>query len=99
MRSKGETMEKEFLYVGHYIDTEGNFVLKVGTTNDLERRRKEHNRNYLKSAYHPRDSEFEYDWYRPLSKWNTLKYEEKTKEYFTCWRFRNPFHSLHKTII
>ena len=80
MRSKGETMEKEFLYVGHYIDTEGNFVLKVGTTNDLERRRKEHNRNYLKSAYHPRDSEFEYDWYRPLSKWNTLKYEEKTKE-------------------
>ena len=37
--------EKEYLYVGHYIDKDGNYILKVGTTNDLERRRKEHNRN------------------------------------------------------
>ena len=32
---------KEFLYVGHYIDTNGNFILKVGTTNDLKRRQTE----------------------------------------------------------
>ena len=31
-------MEKEFLYVGHYIDTDGNYILKIGTTNDLRRR-------------------------------------------------------------
>ena len=37
-----EKLNKEYLYVGHYIDDEGNYILKVGTTNDLERRRKEH---------------------------------------------------------
>jgi hypothetical protein len=30
-------LNKEYLYVGHYIDDEGNYILKVGTTNDLER--------------------------------------------------------------
>jgi len=78
--AKGKTMEKEFLYVGHYIDTQGNYVLKVGTTNNLERRRKEHNRSYLNSPNHPRETEFEYDWHKSLSKWNTLRYEQKTKE-------------------
>ena len=39
---------KEFLYVGYYHDTEGNFILKVGKTNDLDRRRTEHNRTYKK---------------------------------------------------
>lgn len=32
-------MEKEYLYVGHYIDAQGNYILKIGTTNDLARRR------------------------------------------------------------
>lgn len=76
-------MEKEFLYVGHYIDTDGNFVLKIGTTNDLERRQKEHNRNYAKTPNHPRETEFEYDWHRELSKWNTLRYEQSNKD---TWR-------------
>ena len=74
-------MEKEYLYVGHYTDTEGNYILKVGTTNDLPRRKAEHNRNY-KRAKHcqmPKDQEFIYDWYIPLSKYNTLRYEDSNR--------------------
>ena len=72
---------KEFLYVGHYIDTDGFYIVKIGTTNNLERRRKEHTRNYKKSpnCTMPQDSEFEYDWYLPLSKYNTLRYEDSNK--------------------
>lgn len=81
-------MEKEFLYVGHYKDTNGNYVLKVGTTNDLERRKAEHTRNYHKAKQYtlPKESKFEYDWYLPLSKYNTLRYEDKTKN---KWRAEN----------
>lgn len=72
---------KEFLYVGHYIDTNGNFILKVGTTNDLKRRQTEHNRNYKKSPNFtmPIDGEFVYDWHLPLSKYNTLRFEDRTR--------------------
>lgn len=75
-------MNKEFLYVGHYYDVENRFILKVGTTNDLERRRKEHNRNYKKSPNFrmPTNGEFVYDFTTPLSKYNTLRYEDKTRE-------------------
>ena len=81
--------DKEFLYVGHYIDKFGNFVLKVGTTNNLNRRRKEHNRAYQKTPHHPlaEGNEFEYDWYLPLSKYNTLRYEDKTKELWKALGF------------
>lgn len=74
--------EKEFLYVGHYIDENGNYILKVGTTNDLERRRKEHTRNYRKSDKYtlPADQEFQYDFSLKLSKYNTLRYEDKTRK-------------------
>ena len=74
-------MEKEFLYVGYYRDTKNNFVLKIGTTNDLERRRKEHNRNYRKSPEYtlPEDGEFTYLWKLPLSKYNTLRYEDRNR--------------------
>lgn len=73
--------EKEFLYVGYYIDIDGNYILKIGTTNDLDRRRKEHTRNYRKGKTYtlPPDSEFEYIWIRPLSKYNTLRYEDRTR--------------------
>ena len=72
---------KEFLYVGHYTDTEGNYILKIGTTNDLERRRKEHTRTYKKSINYqmPAEAEFEYDWHTPLSKYNTLRYEDRNR--------------------
>jgi hypothetical protein len=73
---------KEFLYVGHYTDIDGNFILKVGTTNDLERLRKEHTRNYKRSPNYkmPFDGEFVYDFWLPLSKYNTLRYEDKTRQ-------------------
>lgn len=73
---------KEWLYVGHYIDIYGNYILKVGTTNDLARRRKEHCSKYKKSPNHPMpiDGTFEYDFWIPLSKYNTLRYEDKTRE-------------------
>lgn len=72
---------KEFLYVGHYIDIEGNYILKIGTTNDLERRKGEHTRNYRKATKYqmPLDAEFCYDWHLPLSKYNTLRYEDKNR--------------------
>jgi predicted GIY-YIG superfamily endonuclease len=73
---------KEFLYVGHYLDKNGNYILKIGTTNDLDRRRTEHNRNYKRSPNFTmqKDGKFEYDWYCPLSKYNTLRYEDKNRE-------------------
>ena len=72
---------EEFLYVGHYFDTNGNYILKIGTTNDLDRRQKEHTRNYRKSKTYtlPADENFEYDFYLPLSKYNTIRYEDKNR--------------------
>ncbi len=73
--------EKEFLYVGYYIDIEGQYILKIGTTNDLKRRAKEHTRNYHRAKQYtmPSNSEFRYLWHHPLSKYNTLRYEDKNR--------------------
>lgn len=75
-------MEKEFLYVGHYVDTNGNYLLKIGTTNDLKRRATEHTRNYRRSKTNtmPSGDKFVYDWYLPLSKYNTLRYEDRNRQ-------------------
>lgn len=75
-------MEKEFLYVGHYTDINGNYILKIGTTNDLDRRRSEHTRNYKRSPNFtmPADGAFEYDFNIPLSKYNTLRYEDRNRQ-------------------
>lgn len=77
-------MEKEFLYIGHYTDTKGNYILKIGTTSDLKRRKSQHTTNYRRAKQYtmPQDSEFEYDWSLPLSKYNTFRYEDKNKEKF-----------------
>lgn len=74
--------EKEFLYVGFYHDTDNNFVLKIGTTNDLKRRQAEHTRNYRKSPEHtmPSDGKFTYLWKLPLSKYNTLRFEDRNRQ-------------------
>ena len=74
--------EKEYLYVGHYVDLSGNYILKIGTTNNLERRRKEHTRNYRKSPVYTLDvfDEFVYDWHVKLSKYNTIRYEDRNRE-------------------
>jgi hypothetical protein len=80
-RHKGEILEKEWLYVGHYTDTDGLYVLKIGTTNDLCRRQSEHTRNYRRATKHtmPSNSQFCMDWYIPLSKYNTLRYEDSNR--------------------
>ena len=74
-------MVKEYLYVGHYIDKNGFYILKIGTTNDLKRRAQEHTRNYKKSPNFamPADGVFIYDWWCPLSKYNTLRYEDRNR--------------------
>lgn len=74
--------EKELLYVGTYTDIDGNKILKIGTTNDLNRRRYEHNHNYRRAKTHTmaKDQNFEYIWTRPLSKYNTLRYEDKNRK-------------------
>lgn len=74
---------KEFLYVGYYIDENNRFLLKIGTTDNLKRRQTEHNRNYKKpsSKYRmPEGNTFNYIWALPLSKYNTLRYEDKNRQ-------------------
>ena len=79
-------MEKEFLYVGFYIDTNGKYILKIGTTNDLDRRQKEHTRNYKKSPEHTMspNGSFNYLWSHKLSKYNTLRYEDRNRAAWCC---------------
>lgn len=74
--------EKEFLYIGKYTDTEGNFILKIGTTNDLNRRQGEHTRNYRRAKTYtmPKEEKFEYIWTHKLSKYNTLRYEDRNRK-------------------
>ena len=75
-------MEKEYLYIGHYTDTTGNYILKIGTTNDLKRRKREHTTNYrkIKKYKMPIDKEFEYDFCLRLSKYNALRYEDVNRQ-------------------
>lgn len=42
----------------------------------------EHNYNYRRAKTNtmPRENEFEYDWTLPLSKYNTLRYEDKNRK-------------------
>lgn len=77
-------MQKEWLYVGHYTDTDGKFVLKIGTTNDLCRRQSEHTRNYRKATKHtmPPTEQFKMDWYKPLSKYNTIRFEDRNRDWW-----------------
>lgn len=72
---------KEYLYVGYYVDVDGHYLLKIGTTNDLDRRKQEHNRNYKRAKTHtmPTDREFVYLWHLPLSKYNTIRYEDSNR--------------------
>jgi outer membrane usher protein FimD/PapC len=73
---------KEFLYVGYYVDTNDKYILKIGTTNDLTRRKYEHNMNYRKSKEYtmPANRQFTYLWHLPLSKYNTLRFEDRNRQ-------------------
>lgn len=81
-------MNKEFLYVGHYYDIKNRYILKIGTTNDIKRRTAEHTRKYRESANYrlPCDREFHMDFILPLSKYNTLRYEDKNR---SRWKEEN----------
>ena len=72
---------KEFLYIGYYVDNEENTILKIGTTDDLKRRRYEHHTKYRRAKAHtlPPENTFEYLWTLALSKYNTLRYEDRNK--------------------
>ena len=73
-------MNKEYLYIGHYVDTDGNYILKVGTTKNPTRRKSQHNAYYKKKVKHnkmPVEQNFQYDWLKELSKSNTKRYEER----------------------
>lgn len=75
-------LKKEFLYVGHYIDTKGRYILKIGTTNNLKRRQREHTQHYREVQEYtlPSNAQFVYDWSLPLSKYNTLRYEDLNRQ-------------------
>lgn len=77
-------LEKEYFYLGYYRDTNKNYILKVGTTCDLDRRQKEHNRNYRKGKTYtmPKEESFHYIWTKELSKYNTLRVEDNTRAQF-----------------
>lgn len=68
--------------MGHYVDVKGRYILKIGTTNDLDRRASEHTRNYRKAKQFtmPKDETFHYDWHLKLSKYNTLRFEDVNRE-------------------
>ena len=71
-----------YVYVGHYTDIDGNYILKVGTTNNIRRRTCEHTAAYKeKKKYQmPKDGHFVMDWYRPVSYKNSIKTEDKTRQ-------------------
>lgn len=77
------TKEKEWLYIGYYYDEDNNFILKVGTTNNLEVRKKQHDNYYRNKASHnkmPKENEFHYLWSWQFSKYTTHRLEDETKE-------------------
>lgn len=75
--------EKEYLYLGTYKGINGEIVLKIGTTNDLKRRRYQHNTSYRKPSSKvqmPATETFEYIWTHELSRSNTHRYEDLNKD-------------------
>ena len=82
LEEKAEKSGKEFLYIGHYIDTQGRYILKIGTTNRLKGRQTEHTRNYKRAKEYtmPKNGSFIYDHVMLLSKYNTIRYEDKNRQ-------------------
>lgn len=80
--SNPQKRAKEYLYVGCYTDINNNKIVKIGTTNDLNRRQAEHTRSYKRAKQYtmPSDAQFEMLGCIPLSKYNTLRYEDKNRK-------------------
>lgn len=74
--------EKEYLYLMGYKAKTGEFVAKIGTSNDPYRRVQEHNRYYRKTKNYPlaKGEEVQIYWTIPLSWLNTLRYEKENKD-------------------
>lgn len=74
--------QKEFLYVGYYIDVNNHIIVKIGTTNNIGRRTKEHTRNYRRAKQYrlPPGGIFQMLGYVKLSKYNTLRYEDRNRQ-------------------
>ena len=71
-----------YVYVGHYTDIDGNYILKVGTTNNIKRRTCEHTAAYKEKKKYkmPKDGQFVMDWYRPVSYKNSINTEDRTRQ-------------------
>ena len=71
-----------YVYVGHYTDIDGNYILKVGTTNNIKRRTCEHTAAYKEKKKYkmPKDGQFVMDWYRPVSYKNSINTENRTRQ-------------------
>ena len=71
----------DYVYVGHYTDIDGNYILKVGTTNNIRRRTYEHTATYKRKKKYqmPKGDRFVMDWYRPVSYKNSIKTEDRTR--------------------
>ena len=71
-----------YVYVGHYTDIDGNYILKVGTTNNIRRRTCEHTAAYKEKKKYkmPKDGQFIMDWYRPVSYKNSINTENRTRQ-------------------
>ena len=81
MDEKAKKQGKEFFYWGFYLDENGVVIWKPGTAKELWRRKKDHDRDYVKSSCNHRmmnGTEFHYLWAIPLAKWTTRKIEEAT---------------------
>ena len=71
-----------YVYVGHYTDIDGNYILKVGTTNNIRRRTCEHTAAFKEKKKYkmPKDGQFVMDWYRPVSYKNSINTEDRTRQ-------------------
>lgn len=72
----------DYVYVGHYTDVDGNYILKVGTTNNITRRTYEHTATYKQKTKYtlPKEQRFIMDWYRPVSYKNSIRTEDRTRQ-------------------
>lgn len=69
-----------YVYVGHYTDIDGNYILKVGTTNNIKRRTYEHTATYKRKKKYqmPKDERFVMD-SRPELILRSISLEEITR--------------------
>ena len=76
---------KDYFYIGYYLSTFDMYILKLGRTDDYERRAKEHTRYYkhkVKNQPMKENEQFNYIALLPLSPANADRVERKNLEIF-----------------